>query len=107
MSHIRSICVTKKSSVIRSFPSSTGWLWVGSCIFLGLPELFFPTGWEVLTDRKGASGTWQEPWDGFREGRSGLAVQSREEGDPAPRKEQCFGRRESRGWGLLYMLYIC
>lgn len=81
MSHIRSICVTKKSNIIGSFLSSTGWLWVRSCIFLGLPKLFFPIGWEVLTDRKGVSGTWQEGWDGFREGKSGLAVQGREEGD--------------------------
>ena len=42
MSHIRSICITKKSSVMGSFPSSTGWLGSGSCIFLGLPNYFSP-----------------------------------------------------------------
>lgn len=65
MSHIRSICVTKKSSVIEPSPSSTGWPWVRSCIFLGLPKSRFPTGWEVFTDRKGVSGTWREWCHGF------------------------------------------
>lgn len=107
MSHIRSICVTKKSSLIGSPPSSTGWLWVGSCISLGLPKLFLRTGWEVLTGGKGASGAWQEWWDGFGTGKSGLATPGREEGDPNSGKEQRSGRRDVPGWGLCYTFYIC
>lgn len=105
MSHIRSICVTKKSSVIGSFPASTGWLWVGGCVFLGLPKLFLPTGWEVLTDGKGVRRTWQERWDGCWEGRSGLAVPG-EGGRPEESPQEGAGLLEKGISWLLFVLYV-
>lgn len=74
--------------------------------FSWLAKIIFPH-WLGGVNRRERSGTWQEWWDGFRKGKSGLAVQGRAEGDRNSGKEQRLGRRDAPGWGLFYTFYIC
>ena len=105
MSHIRSICVTKKSSVMGSFPSSTGWLGSASCIFLGLPNYFSPLA--------GRCSQTEKEWLGL--GRSHRRVSEKASRDWqckaarrvswAPRKEAILpGEGDSCGWVVVNIL---